>query len=160
MKENVMELSEIIYLARRLGIKRIKIVHLMVHSPELTDQSLFQNIELAQNIFSQTKMLGNKLNIEIFLPPLEEKEYFCYEPFTTIYINWNGDVRPCCACTINEKNSLKLGNLREQSLLELWNCKQMREIRKSLIFGRNLPEFCKSCSQRYLSQENLTRFLS
>lgn len=45
-------------------------------------------------------------------------QYACPMPFTTLAVRSNGDVAPCC---IDWYGSTIIGNIRQQSLQELWN---------------------------------------
>lgn len=64
--------------------------------------------------------------------------YFCEEPWVGIFsIRTNGDV-VCCPCYAK----LKIGNLKENSIHELWNGQKMREMRRQFAEG-NLPAACE-----------------
>ena len=69
--------------------------------------------------------------------PIQEKQYHCDEPWTGLFsINVNGDVVfcPCYA-------KLRIGNIRQDNLNEVWNCGTMAEIRTLFSEGK-LPECC------------------
>jgi radical SAM protein with 4Fe4S-binding SPASM domain len=159
MKQNISELPELIELAHKLEIEAIGVVYAVVHSKQLIDQSLFVHTEVANKYFKEARLKARKLGIRISLPLLKETAKFCYQPFEIIFINWNGDVRPCCATTINEENSIKLGNLKYSSLPELWNNLQMRKLRMALLRGKRLHGFCKRCAMRVNSLASHTRIL-
>lgn len=56
-------------------------------------------------------------------------ESVCPEPWVSAVIGQNGDVYFCCS------NSVRLGNLNEQSFDEIWNGDAARELRASFIRG-------------------------
>lgn len=67
----------------------------------------------------------------------------CYIPFYKMYIDWNLDIR---LCANDWKQKKILGNLKNNSLKELWN-ESFREIRKNLIVdGRKNLNPCKDCN--------------
>lgn len=69
----------------------------------------------------------------------------CQIPEQIITLTVNGNVLPCFE-DFHEK--LVMGNLRDQSLLEIWKSTKYREFRKSLRMGlRHLYEPCKSCNR-------------
>ncbi|MCX7662051.1 MAG: SPASM domain-containing protein, partial [Candidatus Omnitrophica bacterium] len=68
-------------------------------------------------------------------------------------------VKPCCIASIDEKDTLSLGNLEEFSLSSLWNSRQMRQLRISLLRKKNVPNFCKNCIMYINSLESHIRIL-
>ena|ERR1044071_6874965 len=71
-------------------------------------------------------------------PKPVQRSYFCVEPWTGIFsVRTNGDVI-FCPCYLQ----LKLGNLSEASMQEIWNAPKLIELRKCFQQGQ-LPEICK-----------------
>ncbi len=69
---------------------------------------------------------------------LKKKTYFCEEPWTGIFsVRTNGDVI-CCPCYAQ----VKIGNLNESSLEEIWNSEKLIQMRESFRKGE-LPIVCK-----------------
>lgn len=68
----------------------------------------------------------------------------CSQPFQRLVVAWNGDVYPCCN---NWDSQYILGNLKIQTLKELWNCPRMNVVR-NVIRDKQMDqfEFCKNCS--------------
>jgi radical SAM protein with 4Fe4S-binding SPASM domain len=67
-----------------------------------------------------------------------KKTYFCDEPWVGIFsVRTNGDVI-CCPCYAQ----VKIGNLNESSMQEIWNSGKMIQMRKAFKKGE-LPEPCK-----------------
>lgn len=159
MQQNVRELPTLVDLAYRLEIKHIIVVHVVIHSKQLINQSLFLHTDTANKYFNEALIRAQELGIQIHLPPLRKTVKFCRQPFELIFINWNGDVRPCCAATINEENTLRLGNLEDSSLEDMWNSSWIRELRRALLGRKQLPEFCKRCAFRVYSLQSHIRIL-
>jgi MoaA/NifB/PqqE/SkfB family radical SAM enzyme len=66
-------------------------------------------------------------------------DFYCAAPWRGLHINPRGDVKTCCAGNPN-----MLGNLNQNSIVEILNGTQMREIRSSLSQG--IPhEYCSNC---------------
>lgn len=63
--------------------------------------------------------------------------------FHTLVVIPNGDVYPCTQLLQKEK----LGNIRENSLLELWNCKKRIDMLKNQC-QLAAPEVCEDCGIR------------
>ncbi len=63
---------------------------------------------------------------------------FCHEPWTGIFsVQVDGTVR-CCPCFAQ----VKLGNIYESSIEEIWNASVLTQMRESFSNGE-LPEPCK-----------------
>lgn len=66
----------------------------------------------------------------------------CPYPFYMMIIEPNGNIRTCCST----KFPILIGNIRENSLLEVWNGKRMMEFRKlHLNEGKKSHNVCNSC---------------
>lgn len=86
------------------------------------------------------------------LQPLHQKYHriFKIKPCRQIYnmfnILWNGDVAPCCYDT---DGSVVLGNIKETTMLEIWDSPTYRQFRDRLARVRARPDeepaLCKSC---------------
>ncbi len=92
-----------------------------------------QDLTLGVNSDKQTNGL-HKLNKE---------KIVCPTIFYSLAISFNGDVSPCC---IDWNHSLKLGNVNDNTLLEIWNGKLVQEFRLNQLTGkRKLYDLCKTC---------------
>lgn len=73
---------------------------------------------------------------------VQDREYFCAEPWTGILdVMPSGDVN-FCPCYLQ----MKIGNVSESSMQEIWNSEPLVELRGSFREGR-LPKAChgQSC---------------
>lgn len=74
-------------------------------------------------------------------------EYPCFLPWRSITIMWDGRVVPCC---YDYDGKYVIGDLKKESLKEIWNNKRMKELREQHIkkrFGEN--NLCGYCKERY-----------
>ena len=72
-----------------------------------------------------------------------QNNFRCQQPWQRVLVRSSGEVCPCCAFFSEE---LSLGNLKEHSIHELWNGKEMHDLRqlhKSGNFAEN--SWCKKC---------------
>lgn len=70
------------------------------------------------------------------------KKYPCYEPWQTIYITYDGNVRPCCAM------SESFGNIMQSSIEDIWNNKKYRLLRKTVNSKKPAFKACRHCLLR------------
>jgi len=69
------------------------------------------------------------------------KDYNCGEPWNQISIYSDGTVAPCCN-TVGR--NLPIGNIKDQTISEIWNGDKMNKIRKSFL-NNNPDDVCKAC---------------
>jgi hypothetical protein len=68
----------------------------------------------------------------------EDKTYFCAEPWTGLFSFSHELDAVFCPCYLK----MKVGNLREKSLVELWNSDSLVALRESFAKGE-LPAICR-----------------
>jgi radical SAM protein with 4Fe4S-binding SPASM domain len=83
-----------------------------------------------------TKLNINTNSIE-FIP--------CYFPFSQLAIQYDGTVRLCC---VDTESSVIIGDIKKQSIKEIWNGQIINQIRKYHLTQKieKLPSICKKCS--------------
>lgn len=73
------------------------------------------------------------------------KRYPCNLPWLSPAITWDGLVMPCC---VNYKeNELVMGDLKEKTLVEIYQGTKYKELRQAQISG-NLEKYptCQKCT--------------
>lgn len=93
------------------------------------------------------KMLTSKGRI---IKKLEKnnKNSFCFLPFSSSAIDYEGNMKICCE--IYPENKLHesigiIGNLKEKSFSELWFSDQYNDLRRSFILNNVKNEICLNC---------------
>ncbi len=78
-----------------------------------------------------------------------KKEYKpCHQPWRSMSVAWDGEVVGCC---LDMEKKLILGDLRTQGVLEGWNGKPAKELRRALAEGRYRDvELCRECDQLWI----------
>ena len=62
----------------------------------------------------------------VFRENIQESGYNCQQPWQRVLVRSSGEVCPCCAFFSKE---LSLGNLKDHTIHELWNSKEMHDLR-------------------------------
>jgi len=72
--------------------------------------------------------------------------YPCFWPWGRLTVLWDGRVVPCC---FDYDGKLILGDLKTQTIKEIWNSQKMREFREQNI-KNSFPKghLCKNCRER------------
>ncbi len=99
------------------------------------------------NVKSFSTRAGKVAEIDKFGDSSEfEKKIFnrppCFFLWETLIILWNGDVLACCQDLCGE---LKLGNLKENNLMEIWNNSKLIDLRKRQLNNDFSMEPCNRC---------------
>jgi len=63
---------------------------------------------------------------------------YCSQPWSTIYVAWNGKIRTCCF------NEYVLGDLQRTPFPKVWKGGPYKELRRKVILGQALEE-CADC---------------
>ncbi len=72
---------------------------------------------------------------------VENKDYFCSEPWGQITIYSDGTVTPCCNTF---GRNLSIGNIKDHSIKEIWNNEKMRKIRDEFLINKP-NNICATC---------------
>lgn len=78
---------------------------------------------------------------------LNSNNAFCILPWIHMHVWPNGKAMPCCIADSNQS----FGNLKENSIEEVWNSKQYKDLRKAMLNGEKL-----SCCRRCYELEDST----
>jgi len=94
--------------------------------------------------YEKRKLLENLYNNEqLRLLQLKKQRKACSYPFYTLAINPDGDVVCCC---VDWTRSTKVGNIREQTLEEIWNSDSLKRFQVIHLEGnRHLNAACRNC---------------
>lgn len=80
----------------------------------------------------------------------------CTTPFLSLNIKCNGDVG---ICIVDWNKGTKVGNIKEESLSEIWFSKTLRKFREMHIRSRRTENIsCKNCKFLYGNPDNMDDF--
>jgi MoaA/NifB/PqqE/SkfB family radical SAM enzyme len=74
--------------------------------------------------------------------------YSCYSMWTSLAVKWDGEIFPCCAIgndklRVADKHILRMGNVREVKLFDVWRGAEIRHARIAQSTGLLSP--CRNC---------------
>jgi radical SAM protein with 4Fe4S-binding SPASM domain len=117
--------------------------------------SKFKGLKFDRTIFRKPHNVGgNVVLTEAQGYRVRKKRYSpCSFPWYSLAIHWNGNV---CPCPRDFMGDLVIGNLRDRSLVEIWNGEKMLNVRKNILnrYFDDQP-CCKNCDQVYKYQTNI-----
>lgn len=151
MTENIKELPKLVKLAHKLGVDRVKAYHMLVYNRSLIASSLLNNVDnkrLTNRMMEEASILAKNYNIEIKFPKpfvfetqkINNPKKQCHFLWQEGWIDVNGDVITCCT-----PGRPVVGNVINNSFLEIWNNKVYRDIRERLNTS-NSYKCCKNCA--------------
>lgn len=130
---------------------------LYTHAPRGTRRA---RVELKAGISGKGSKMGSfeiqnrSGNIAHFMPPLDEPlAKMCVRPFRFINVNWKGDVVLCCN---DYHGDVVLGNVDEQSLVDIWNSPKMNAFRVALKAKDRDIAMCRVCDYSGGSYPHMT----
>jgi len=155
MKRNIKELPKLIELAKKLAVDSVDCSHVTIFYERIKNESLVYHKQLANYYLMVAQEKANELNIHLNIPPLfdtvgdiqdrrsknNSKSGFKTCPFLwkRAYVDWNGDILPCCV-----PGHPVMGNVKEKPFREIWNNELYQEMRKRL-YTDNPFDCCKNC---------------
>jgi len=77
------------------------------------------------------------------------ENFTCPQPNQRLFVLSNGDVFPCCTFAHMYDDEMKVGNVFENSIGEIWNIQKMKDLRKDLKNGDFAKhKLCLKCAGR------------
>jgi len=148
MKRNIEQLPEFVRRVKDYGADILQVSFLHVTRPDLIEQSLYFDPELANRMFEQARRVAAEVGLEYHDPgnfepkpsdPARSRRIRdCYEPWEFIYFGSNGKVRPCCIYCHD------LGSVLQTSYPETWNNQSFQALR-STVNSDQPNDCCAKC---------------
>jgi glycosyltransferase involved in cell wall biosynthesis/MoaA/NifB/PqqE/SkfB family radical SAM enzyme len=155
MKRNIEELPKLIELAKELRVDSVDCSHVTVFHEGIRNESLVRHKELANYYMRAAQKKAEKLNVHLNIPPLfntasdvqgkrsknnlGSKSRTCPFLWKRAYIDWSGNVIPCCGV-----DPPVMGNVKDQPFRQIWNNELYQEMRRRI--GTDNPfDCCKHC---------------
>jgi len=143
------KIQEILKQRKELRLQTVVVctmLELSTDESSLAKQKKFLEIFDNQDIFAYVKSLDNRWYNDLDEALQNKSHYasqYCEFPWTSLTIMSNGDVVPC---TQDYDNEMIFGNIKENSLEDIWNSKKYEEFRSWHVDG-NFPAGNK-CNER------------
>lgn len=149
MNSTIHELPGLVRLADKFNVQNIYVARLHVIKEELLHESLFFYQEKYNYYYDKSIAIARELGINLVLPdkfgsPVKNTKAVrdCKFAFENMYVDVDGIVYPC-VCRVYP--DVTVGNILEQSVLEIWNSDKFSEFRAAM-FTDNPPFQCKECT--------------
>lgn len=132
-RHNEHEIEAFKELARQLGADKAEIKSAQIDFPK-------QNRNLIPTINKYSRYTLQKDRIQI----KNQLKNRCFRIWSTLVINWDGYVLPCCF----DKNAMfRLGNSKNQTVISLWKSAVFNRFRKKILTHRKKTDICQNCTE-------------
>lgn len=132
MKHNEHEIEQIKQLAKDLQVDECSLKTVQIYTKDDID-FLPENPK-----YRRYKLNGNNFEIKYKL------KNRCYRIWNQPVINWNGEVAVCC---FDKDNMFKIGNVKNESFIKIWNSDNFMNFRKAILKNRSKFEICRNCGE-------------
>jgi len=131
-------------LGQMMPITRVSFVKTKINEHELEDFVKHWK-PLVDYISIQELIEFNEMKSELFASSrISNYNFRCHHPWHRLTIRANGDALPCCTIWGQQ---LVVGNVREQSISDIWNSPQMWNLRQVHREGRYYENpVCRKCA--------------
>jgi radical SAM protein with 4Fe4S-binding SPASM domain len=156
MQSNFLELPDLIRLASKLGVDRVKAYHLFVFSPEMEKESLMHNLEVWDPVLDEALKLGKLYGVDLQLAEplltvekttIDLEPVVCHLPWHESWVDFDGSVYAC-----HSHGGENAGNVLHQSFRSIWNSDLYQQIRFN--FSQRKPKnHCYACGMNHRKQE-------
>ena len=131
--------------------KKLPIVRVSFIKYNLTKHEVDDFINFWSKIVDEVdvQLLIDVKNVDL-LKYSEMDQGRCDYPNDMLYINWNGDYKPCCSEFCKH---LTIGNINSMTIVEAWNSDYMEDLRRQLAGEAPLNKVCINCMRSFHSSE-------
>lgn len=158
MRSNVEELPDAVRQWGELGVDRLDCDYLSLANDMERDESLFFHQELLEKVMGEGRAVAAHYpKLRVSFPELireqawkKERPVRCRAPWSFVYIDTNGEVKPCYAAF----EALKMGKVYDDdgvSFAAVWNSPEYQSLRATVNHGsaEKFFGYCGVCESRY-----------
>jgi len=135
MRHNEHEIPGMKRLAKEIGVDRLLIKNIEVHSPEEARQWL-----PGADAFRRYHFDGKTLRVK------NSDKKSCTRPWISTLVNWDGTIVPCC---FDKNGHYPMGNIHTVPISEIWQGENFLKFRTKLLRDRSDIDICRNCNQGF-----------
>lgn len=96
---------------------------------------LYRDLKKKNNLYNRGGLLKN-------MDPIKTKKLVCKLPSEILLIDYQGNIILCCNDYFSK---IKFGNIKNETILDIWDKKEFKKIRNELAKGDFRLDMCKKC---------------
>ncbi len=133
MKHNENEIDSLKKMAAKIGVDTVVLKTVQIYEKSDIEEFLplndkYRRYKIEGDDFTLRKTIKNR----------------CRRIFTQPVVNCDGEVAICC---FDKDNELKIGNIADKSLWELWHSKAFNAVRNTILHDRKKIPICLNCGE-------------
>ena len=143
VEKNILDLIELKKIKK--SDNPIIYLRMILNKDNITEKKIFENKWKNKPIVLEIRAAHNFGGYcpEASLIKKQTKRYPCYHLWLSPAIHWNGDVSICCD---DWGRKTVLGNVKNQTMRQIWNSKKIKQYRKSHLKGNyHQVPLCEKC---------------
>ncbi len=134
VKPNEHQIPEIFRIAKEIGVDEVKLKTAQVYDYK-------DGNPLIPSIDKYSRYRKTKNGEYVVKNQLLNR---CWKLWHSCVITWDGTVVPCC---FDKDATFRLGDLKNQSFIELWQSDEYQNFRNKILLGRDKIEICTNCTE-------------
>lgn len=128
MKSTISELPSLLEFAEYNGVDEVNLMFLLPPTPDWNNESVVSDYLRVNQIVQDSYNLVSGWHVNLVAPFLDDtNDAPCYNPWTSISVNADGEVRFCCL-----EESPSIGNLIFSHFADVWNSPVAQRIRQNI----------------------------
>ncbi|MBU6158465.1 MAG: SPASM domain-containing protein [Bacteroidetes bacterium] len=135
VKPNEHQVEEVKQLAKKIGVDDVWFKSAQVYDYQTDPNGL---------IPSNNRYSRYKKDADGNYQPKHPLSHHCWKLWHSNVITWDGKVVPCC---FDKDAEHQLGDLRADSMQNIWKNKKYQQFRQQLTMGRKNIDICSNCSE-------------
>ncbi len=134
VKPNEHQIEDVKRIAMEVGVDEVKLKTAQLYDYENGNELMPENEK-----YSRYKLNSKGEYV------LKHKLYnHCWKMWHSSVITWDGTVVPCC---FDKDASHALGNLKENTFVDIWQDEKYNSFRQLLLINRSEIDICKNCTE-------------
>lgn len=131
---NEHQIPEVFRLARELGVDQVVLKTAQIYDYEQGSPLIPKGEQFSRyrRNHDGSWSIKNKMNDH------------CWKMWHSCVVTWDGKVVPCC---FDKDANFVMGNLTEQTFIDIWNGDRYQRFRQSLLVSRREIEMCRNCTE-------------
>ncbi len=134
VRPNEHQIAEVKRLAREIGVDEVKLKTAQVYDYENGNELIPTQARYSR----YAPLPGGKWTVK------NKLLNHCWKLWHACVITWDGMVVPCC---FDKDAAHRLGDLRQQSFIDIWKGTAYRGFREQLLRGRDQIAICTNCTE-------------
>ncbi|WP_109831695.1 SPASM domain-containing protein [Reichenbachiella versicolor] len=134
VRPNEHQIEDAKLLAKEIGVDEIQFKSAQVYDFEIGSRLIPENQKYSRYFRNSEGKYSLK-------NPLDNQ---CWKMWQSCVITWDGKVVPCC---FDKDAEHVMGDLKKQSLEEIWYSNRYQTFRKAILTSRSKIDICKNCSE-------------